>query len=335
MEVAIIGAGSWGTALGKLLAEKGAKVELLARRQEIAQTINERQENPFYLPKIKLPKNLSATCEPESLRKKKLIVLAVPSHALRNALKNLLDFLPEDPVPLVSTIKGIEEKTLATMSQVVREELPPKWHSYYTILSGPSFAEEVAKGLPTAVTIAGYEEEITKFVQQTFAANYFRTYRSLDVLGVELAGALKNVIAIAVGISDGMELGLNARAALITRGLAEISRLGVKLGANPLTFSGLAGMGDLVLTCTGPLSRNRTVGLRLGQGEPLEKILSDLKQVAEGVRTTSSVRALSQKVGVETPICNAVYKVLYQGQNPREMVKSLLARKLKEEFYLE
>ncbi|OAG27552.1 NAD(P)H-dependent glycerol-3-phosphate dehydrogenase [Thermodesulfatator autotrophicus] len=332
MKVVIIGAGSWGTALGKLLAEKGKDVYLLARRKEVCESINKRHENPFYLPRIKLPNNLKATVEPNVLRKSELIVLAVPSHALRKTLKSLRDYLPEKPVPLVSTIKGIEEETLATMSQVIKDVLFPEWHSFYTVLSGPSFAEEVARRLPTAVTIAGYEEEITSFVQKTFASQYFRTYRSLDVMGVELAGALKNVIAIAVGISDGLELGLNARAALITRGLAEISRLGVKLGANPLTFSGLAGMGDLVLTCTGSLSRNRTVGLRLGRGEKLKDILAGLTQVAEGVRTTASVRKLAQKVNVETPICEAVYQVLYKKENPYDMVSTLLSRKLKQEF---
>ncbi len=332
MKVVIIGAGSWGTALGKLLAEKENQVWLLARRKEVYDSINERHENPFYLPKIKLPHNLKAALEPKVLKKAELIVFAVPSHALRETLKALSKDLPEKPVPLVSTIKGIEEKSLSTMSQVVNEVLTPAWHSFYTVLSGPSFAEEVAKRLPTAVTIASYEEDICSFVQKTFASQYFRTYRSFDVIGVELAGALKNVIAIAVGISDGLELGLNARAALITRGLAEISRLGVKLGANPLTFSGLAGMGDLVLTCTGSLSRNRTVGLRLGRGEKLEDILADLTQVAEGVRTTSSVKKLSEQVKVETPICDAVYQVLYQNKSPQDLVLALLSRELKKEF---
>ncbi len=328
----ILGAGSWGTALGKLLAEKGRRVKLLARRKEVVEAINRRQENPFYLPKIKLPPHLSATEDPKILKEASLIVFAIPSHALRKTLLNLRDFFGKNPVPLVSTIKGIEEESLATMSQVIRETLPNIWHPYYTILSGPSFAEEVAKGLPTAVTIAGFEEDTTQAVQESFATDYFRTYRSLDVLGVELAGALKNVVAIAAGIADGLNFGLNARAALITRGLAEISRLGVKMGANPLTFSGLAGLGDLVLTCTGSLSRNRTVGLRLGRGERLADILNSMTQVAEGIRTTASARALAQKQGVEMPICEAVYRVLYQGEDPRQMARDLLTRRLKEEI---
>jgi len=330
--VVILGAGSWGTALGKLLAEKGRRVKLLARRKEVVEAINQRQENPFYLPKIKLPPHLSATEDPKILKEASLIVFAIPSHALRKTLLNLRDFFGKNPVPLVSTIKGIEEESLATMSQVIRETLPNIWHPYYTILSGPSFAEEVAKGLPTAVTIAGFEEDITQAVQESFATDYFRTYRSLDVLGVELAGALKNVVAIAAGIADGLNFGLNARAALITRGLAEISRLGVKMGANPLTFSGLAGLGDLVLTCTGSLSRNRTVGLRLGRGERLADILNSMTQVAEGIRTTASARALAQKQRVEMPICEAVYRVLYQGEDPRQMARDLLTRRLKEEI---
>ncbi len=332
MPSVIIGAGSWGTALGKLLAEKGRRVKLLARRKEVVEAINQRKENPYYLPKIKLPQNLSATTEPGILKEASLVVFAVPSHVLRKTLSHLKEYLPPKPVPLVSTIKGIEEETLATMGQVVRETLPEGWHPYYTVLSGPSFAEEVARGLPTAVTVAGLEREISQAVQESFATRYFRTYRSLDVLGVELAGALKNVIAIAAGIADGLNFGLNARAALITRGLAEMSRLGVKMGANPLTFSGLAGLGDLVLTCTGPLSRNRTVGLRLGRGEKLEEILKSMTQVAEGVRTTSSARALAQKHQVEMPICEAVYRVLYQGEDPRQMALNLLTRRLKEEI---
>ncbi len=327
----IVGAGSWGTALGKLLAEKGKKVFLLARRGEVAEAINARHENPFYLPRIKLPQNLAATTEPVVLKEAQLIVLAVPSHALRTVLTRLRPYL-KDPVPLVSTIKGIEEETQATMSQVVRETLPRPWYPYYTVLSGPSFAEEVARELPTAVTVAGLEEEIATLVQETFATSYFRTYRTQDVLGVELAGALKNVVAIAVGISDGLGLGLNARAALITRGLAEMTRLGLRLGANPLTFSGLAGLGDLVLTCTGPLSRNRSVGLKLGQGKRLKDILAEMTQVAEGVRTAASVQALARQYGVEMPICTAVYQVLYQDQDPVQMAHQLLSRRLKDEF---
>ena len=327
----VIGAGSWGTALAKLLAEKGKRVVLLARRKEVAEAINHRRENPFYLPRIRLPENISAETEGKCLLEAELIVLAVPSHALRGVLEKFSPFFKK-PVPLVSTIKGIEEKTLATMSQVVRDCLPPSWSQFYTVLSGPSFAEEVARGLPTAVTVAGFEKEIATQVQETFATDYFRTYRSLDVLGVELAGALKNVVAIAVGISDGLNLGLNARAALITRGLAEITRLGLKLGANPLTFSGLSGLGDLVLTCTGPLSRNRTVGLKLGQGKSLTQILAEMTQVAEGVRTAASARRLAEKHQVELPICEAVYRVLYQGEDPLVMARRLLTRRLKDEF---
>ncbi len=332
MPVVIIGAGSWATALGKLLAEKGRRVWLFARREDVVEVVNQRHENPFYLPKIKLPRNLSATRKPKILKEASLIVFAIPSHSLRNTLQQLKEFLPQSPVPLVSTIKGIEEKSLATMNQVVKEVLPRAWHPYYTVLSGPSFAEEVAQGLPTAVTVAGFEGEITQAVQETFATSYFRTYRSLDVLGVELAGALKNVVAIAAGIADGLNFGLNARAALITRGLAEISRLGLKMGANPLTFSGLAGLGDLVLTCTGPLSRNRTVGLRLGRGEKLEEILKSMTQVAEGVRTASSAIALAQKYQVEMPICEAVYRVLYKSEDPLQMAQKLLTRRLKKEI---
>ncbi len=329
MKITIVGAGSWGTALAHLLAQKGFSVFLLARREEVVEAINRRQENPFYLPKIRLSSKIKATKEAEeAFRGAQVVIWAVPSHALREMVRRLKALFPKQ-VPMVSTIKGIEEKSLLTMSQVLAEEVP---EHPVVVLSGPSFAEEVAQERPTAVTVAGYQREVTEKIQHLLATSYFRAYLSLDVLGVELAGALKNVIAIAVGISDGLGMGLNARAALITRGLAEISRLGLHLGANPLTFSGLAGLGDLVLTCTGPLSRNRTVGLRLGKGERLEEILSDLKQVAEGVRTTASARALAKRHQVEMPITEAVYQVLYHGESPLEMARSLLSRKLKEEF---
>lgn len=332
VKIAVIGAGSWGTALANLLAKKGLSVVLLARREEVAHAIGERHENPFYLPGISLSSRLKATTEAEEiLPKAEVIVFAVPSHALRETIRQLKPLL-KNPVPLVSTIKGIEEKTQATMSQVLAEELGSSWQAMFTVLSGPSFAEEVAKEFPTAVTLAGYDREITTRIQKLFSCPYFRVYRSTDVIGVELAGALKNIIAIAVGISDGLKLGFNARAALITRGLAEISRLGLRLGANPLTFSGLAGLGDLVLTCTGPLSRNRSVGLRLGKGEKLSQILSDMTQVAEGVRTTASVKELSERLKVEMPITQAVYRVLYQEEDPLKMAQDLLSRELKEEF---
>ena len=328
-KIAVLGAGSWGTALARLLAQKDYQVQLWARRPEVVEAINQRQENPFYLPEVSLPASLKASANLEEvLKAAQMVVLAVPSHALRQVLRLSKGVLPRE-VPWVSTIKGIEEDSLLTMSQVIAQECPG---SPVAVLSGPSFAEEVVRERPTAVTVASHDRDVAERVQLLFSTSFFRVYLSLDLLGVELAGALKNVIAIAVGISDGLGLGLNARAALITRGLAEIARLGVHLGANPLTFSGLAGLGDLVLTCTGPLSRNRTVGVRLGQGEKLADILADLRQVAEGVRTTSSARSLAQKHGIEMPITEAVYQVLYHQKDPLEMAQSLLSRKLKEEF---
>ncbi len=330
--ILVLGAGSWGTALAHLLAQKGLSVVLIARRQEVSAAINNQHENPYYLPGIRLSSRLKSSTSLEGLLPKaKVLVFAVPSHALREVLRSLKRLLTE-PIPVVSTIKGIEEGSLATMSQVVVEELGAPWRPMYTVLSGPSFAKEVVQERPTAVTVAGFEVHITRQIQDLFYVPYFRVYRSTDVLGVELAGALKNIIAIAVGICDGLGLGFNARAALITRGLAEVSRLGAYLGANPLTFSGLAGLGDLVLTCTGPLSRNRTVGLRLGQGESLDKILSDMTQVAEGVRTTASVKKLADKLQVDMPITQAVYRVLYQREDPLHMAEELLSRSLKDEF---
>ncbi len=332
MAVLILGAGSWGTALGQLLAKKGLSVRLWARREEVAQAINQQHENPFYLPGVSLDPHLKALTQvEEALDQAEVLVLAVPSHALRSVLRKLKPSVFQR-MPVVSTIKGLEQETLCPMSQVLCAEWGSAWQAMYTVLSGPSFAEEVAREAPTAVTVAGYDPKVAQQIQELFYAPYFRVYRSADVLGVELAGALKNVMAIAVGICDGLQFGLNARAALITRGLAEMSRLGMRLGANPLTFSGLAGLGDLVLTCTGPLSRNRTVGLRLGQGESLSEILADMTQVAEGVRTTASVKDLAEKLGVDMPITQAVYQVLYQGEDPRQMAQELLSRGLKDEF---
>ncbi len=330
MKVAIVGAGSWGTALGKLLAEKGYQVWLLARRRELARAIDEERVNPEYLPGIKLPDNLRASVDPpEVFREARLVLWVIPCQSLREVARDLQRYLPAD-VPMISAIKGLEVETGCTPVEILKETL--KTVKIFMVLSGPSFALEVARGLPTAVVLAGEEESSVCKVQERLSAPYFRVYRSHDVRGVELCGALKNVIAIAAGISDGLGLGLNARAALITRGLSEIIRLGLKWGAHPLTFSGLAGLGDLVLTCTGKLSRNYTVGVRLGQGEKLPQILTSLHQVAEGVKTAEAVKCLAEDLGVEMPISEAVYRILYEGEDPAEALKKLLARPLKAEF---
>lgn len=333
MKIGILGAGSWGTTLGALLAKKGYKVIIWARRKELAHAIKKNHENPSYFPGIKLPSNLTADHSlAKSIKGKDLILVVVPSHAFREIIKKAQKYLDKNVKAIISATKGIENKTLLTMTRIMEEELPSAFHGCLGVLSGPSFAKEVLEERPTAVTVAARDSRVAQLVQETFFTSYFRVYRSYDILGVELGGALKNVIAIAAGISDGLGLGTNPRAALITRGLAEISRLAIRMGANPLTLAGLAGLGDLVLTCTGPLSRNRTVGLKLGHGDPLDKIVSELKMVAEGVKTTQAAYALAKKYKVEMPITEKVYQVLYEGKNPREAVNELMIRTLKDEF---
>ena len=329
-KITVIGGGSWGTALAKILAEKGLNVYLLVRREAVCDSINKEKENPFYLPGIKLPEKLKATTDPsEAFKDCEIILWVIPSFALKENLEKMKKFVEKIPYH-ISGIKGIDLETEKTPFTILKENLPKKAKIF--VLGGPSFAKEVVKGLPTAVVLAGEDPEATQKMQELLAVPYFRVYRSDDPLGVEIAGALKNVIAIASGISDGLELGLNARASLITRGLIEIIRLGTKLGGELYTFYGLAGLGDLVLTCTGALSRNYQVGYRLGKGEKLEKILKDLKQVAEGVKTSKVVKKLSEMHQVEMPICEEVYKVIYEDETPKTCLKRLLSRSLKKEF---
>ncbi|MBX6422138.1 NAD(P)H-dependent glycerol-3-phosphate dehydrogenase [Thermosulfurimonas sp. F29] len=329
MKITVVGAGSWGTALGKIWAEAGHRVTLLARRSAVAENINVRRENPDYLPGIKLPPGLRATTDPgKALKGADLVVWAVPCQRLREVVSTLRNHLPPGG-PFLSVIKGLEVAGLRTPLEVLREVLE---RGLFMVLSGPSFALEVARGLPTAVVLAGEDEGTVSRWQEALATERFRIYRSRDVRGVELCGALKNVVAIAAGISDGLGLGLNARAALITRGLAEIMRLGIRLGADPLTFSGLSGLGDLVLTCTGNLSRNYTVGYRLARGESLQTVLHSLGQVAEGVETVKAVRKLAHELSIEMPITEAVYRILYAGEPPEVALKGLLERPLKPEF---
>ncbi len=330
-KITIVGAGSWGTALSKILGEKGFEVSLLARREEVCKIINEKKENPFYLPGILLPPNIKATTSPEEAFKNTHVVLwVIPSFALKDVL-NKLKFYIKNVKYHISGIKGIDWETKKTPYIILKEFLSSKNKIF--VLGGPSFAKEVAQKLPTAVVLAGKDNEATYQMQELLAVSYFRVYRSNDPVGVEIAGALKNVIAIASGISDGLGLGLNARAGLITRGLVEIIRLGTRMGGNLFTFYGLAGLGDLVLTCTGALSRNYQVGYYLGKGEKLENILKNLKQVAEGVKTAKVVKELTKKFQIPMPICEEVYKVLYEGEKPQKSLQRLLSRSLKEEFY--
>jgi glycerol-3-phosphate dehydrogenase (NAD(P)+) len=331
MKVGVIGAGAWGTALANLLAEKGLSVDLWAHEPEVCSDILQTRENKIFLPEIRLSKNLRPSNDLDEVAAgKEMLLFVTPSHVFRSVAARLVHH-PSEHTLIVSATKGIENDTYLTMTGILQQLLPPRLHDRIAALSGPSFAKEVGRKIPTAVTVAARSLETAQRVQTAFASPYFRVYTGHDLLGVELGGAVKNVMAIAAGISDGLGLGLNTRAALITRGITEIRRLGTRLGANPQTFSGLAGIGDLVLTCTGTLSRNWTLGNKLGQGEKLDKILCETRTVAEGVKTTKSVYNLSHKVGVEMPIAEQVYRILYEDLDPKKALRTLMTRDLKQE----
>ncbi len=328
--VAVLGAGSFGTCLAMLCAREN-DVTLWSRDPVVADAVAREGRNPHYLRNVELPESVRATADlGEALRGRELVIVAVPSHGVRDTLSAARPHLDPGAI-LVSTVKGIEPETGYTMHRVFRDVLDAAHHPRIVCLSGPSFAREVAEGKPTMVTLASEEETWAISVQATLSGPWFRCYSTSDVLGVELGGALKNVIAIAVGTCDGLEAGLNARAALMTRGLAEITRLGVAMGADPLTFQGLSGMGDLMLTCTGDLSRNRHVGLELGRGRRLADILGQMHGVAEGVRTTRAACALAARMGVEMPISEVVRDVLDEKLAVREAAIRLMTRQLRSE----
>ncbi|MFQ5330074.1 MAG: NAD(P)H-dependent glycerol-3-phosphate dehydrogenase [Thermodesulfobacteriota bacterium] len=330
--IGVIGAGSWGTALANHLAGKDScSVKLWVREGDVLTDITERRENSRFLPGIRLNDRMAATSSiDEAIDGVAMIVNVVPSQFVRSVFPPIADSVADGTI-IVSASKGIEESSLQTVSGVLREALPARLHQSIAVISGPSFAKEVALGLPTALCAASPSDEIAAKVQQNFSTPTFRVYTNRDMVGVELGGALKNVIAIAVGINDGLGLGTNARAALITRGLAEMVRLGEAMGADPHTFSGLSGLGDLVLTCTGDLSRNRSVGLALGRGKGLDEIVAEMKMVAEGVKTTKSVYRLTKKYGVDMPIVESTHSILYEGKPPRDAVMELMARGLRSE----
>jgi glycerol-3-phosphate dehydrogenase (NAD(P)+) len=331
IKVAVMGAGAWGTALAKLLADKQYPTTIWSHRADLVEQINEGHVNRRYLPSAVLPANLRASADlEETLRHAELVVTVVPSHALRNVMRDARPFVPENAL-ICSATKGIEIESLALMSEVLLEELGHATQPRLTYLSGPSFAKEVAERQPTVVVVAGTSESETSAVQRAFATDRFRVYSSTDVPGVEVGGALKNVIAIAAGAADGLGFGHNTRAALITRGLTEIGRLAARKGANPLTVAGLSGMGDLVLTCTGELSRNRTVGYELGKGRTLGDVLENLGHVAEGVKTAKSAYDLGVQLDVDMPITHEVYSVLDQDKSPRDAVDDLMTRALSRE----
>jgi glycerol-3-phosphate dehydrogenase (NAD(P)+) len=331
LSLAVIGAGSWGTTLAHHLARLEHRVSLWAYEPELSAEIERSHENSFYLPGMPLHPALAASSSLEEvLRGSTLALFVTPSHVARSVVRQSLPHLPKG-IPIVIASKGIETDSLKTMSDVFDEELPTGGGHHTAFLSGPSFAREVVRGLPTAISVASRDPETAAFVQTLFSSNTFRVYTNPDVTGVELGGALKNVIAIAAGISDGLELGHNARSALITRGLAEMTRMGVALGAEERTFSGLSGLGDLVLTCTGDLSRNRTVGMKLGQGRKLKEILESMRMVAEGVKTTLATVRLARRLEVELPIAEQIHEVLYEDKDPRAAIEQLMTRDLRSE----
>lgn len=326
--IAVIGAGSWGTTLAMLLAEKGYDISLWVYEEELAEEINKKRMNIRYHPGIVLSERIVASSDlGEVVRKAGYIINVVPAQHTRDVFSRLSPYIKPGAL-IISASKGIERGSLKTVTEVIGELTGLE----ASALSGPSFASEVVQRRPTAVTIATRDQKTAEILQRLFNTDYFRVYTNTDVLGVELGGALKNVMAIASGISDGLGLGSSARAALITRGLAEMTRLGVAMGARENTFWGLSGLGDLVLTCTDTLSRNHTVGFRLGRGEKLNDILSGMIMVAEGITTSESAHELSRRYNIEMPIVAQVYEVIYEGKDPLSAVRDLMTRSLKPEF---
>ena len=330
MRAAVLGTGSWGTAFGKVLADAGTDVVLWARREELAALVRENHENPDYLPGVVLPGNLTATSDAfVAVEGAEFVVLAVPSQSLRANLAAAVGHLRPDVV-LVSLIKGVELGTTKRMSEVISEvaDVPL---ARVAVVSGPNLAKEIAAGQPAATVVACPDPEVADRLQDACRTSYFRPYTNTDVIGSELGGAVKNVIALATGMAEGMGFGDNTKASLMTRGLAETARLGAALGADPMTFSGLAGLGDLVATCSSPLSRNRTFGVRLGRGESLEEILASRQQTAEGVKSCRSILELARKHDVSMPITEHVVSVVHDGMSPMDMLRGLMARDTKSE----
>ncbi len=334
-KITIIGAGSFGTALSIVLARAGNDVQLWAREVEIAYGINSQHQNPSYISDVVLPDSVTCYTDlEECLHDREMIVFATPSHALREVAGNIKSYLNGDEM-IVNVAKGIENETFQTMSQVLSEVLEGVIiDDHIGVLSGPSHAEEVSKFKPTTVVASSYSKRTAGIIQDTFLTPMFRVYLNYDIIGVEIGGAVKNIMAIAAGIVDGAELGDNAKAALITRGLHEMKRLGMKLGASQDTFSGLAGMGDLVVTCTSEHSRNRFVGYNIGRGRKLHDVTSQMNMVAEGISTTRSVLDWSRKLGIDMPITAAVHRILFEEEDPKDMLYNLMTRNPKEEIVI-
>ncbi|TCS84130.1 NAD(P)H-dependent glycerol-3-phosphate dehydrogenase [Tepidibacillus fermentans] len=326
LSVAVIGAGSWGTALAMVLANNGIQVNLYTRREDQKEEINHQHKNQKYLPGIYLPVSIKADTDLQRVvHKKPFVILVVPSHVMRETVRSMKEMITEDMI-LIHATKGLEENTYKRMSELIHEELPHLHENQIMVLSGPSHAEEVSRRSPTTVVVSGKDLNLVEKGQDLFINKDFRVYTNTDLIGVEIAGSLKNIIALGAGLSDGLGFGDNAKAALITRGLAEITRLGIELGANPLTFLGLAGVGDLVVTCTSKHSRNWRAGYQLGKGEKLEQILQQMGMVVEGVKTTRVAFALSQHYQVRMPITSELYRVLFEGKSPKQAVEDLMGR---------
>ena len=322
-KVCVLGAGSWGSALALVLAKKGYEVIMWTLSKEQSDKINKTKENIDYLPGILLPNNISVTTNiEEAVKDSKIIVLAVPSQAIRSISSQIKSFIKDEQI-LVDVAKGLEKGSGLRLSEVCKQELP---NNPYVALSGPSHAEEVAKDIPTTVVVASKDLKVAQIVQDIFMSPKFRVYTNPDIVGVELGGALKNIIAFGAGICDGLGLGDNSKAALMTRGIREISRLGEAMGANVSTFTGLSGIGDLIVTCTSMHSRNRRAGILIGQGKSLDETLKEIKMVVEGITATEVAYEVAKKLNVDMPITNAIYSVLYKGLNANEVVIELMTR---------
>lgn len=329
--IAILGAGGWGTALAILLSNNKHSVTLWEFNKEYAHTLNEHRENFYFLPKVKIPDSIPVTNNiDEAVYKKDLIVIATPTQFIRNVINSIRHINITDKI-ILSVSKGIENDTLMTVSQIIEDVFTKVRKKNICVLSGPSHAEEVSMNIPTAVVASSHDIHTAEAIQKIFSNKYFRVYRSDDVVGVELGGALKNIIAIAAGIADGAGFGDNTKAAIMTRGITELTRLGVKLGANEKTFQGLSGVGDMIVTCMSKLSRNRFVGEEIGKGKKLKDVLAEMKMVAEGVATTKSTHELALKIHIELPIIEQVYKVLFLAKNPHTATEKLMTRDLKRE----
>ena len=333
-KICVLGAGSWGTSLSTLLFNKGYEVSLWEFNEKQAKFLSEKRSLSF-LPDLTIPKGIFITSDlKDALEEAIIIIFAIPSQVMRKVAKRVAILKKKGGYFAISAAKGFELKTLKRMSEILEEELTPQWGKKcgIAVLSGPSHAEEVSKNIPTAVVIASKSTSTAKSLQTIFMTSLFRVYTSKDIIGVEIGGGLKNIVALACGISDGLGLGDNTKAALMTRGLTEIRRLGIKMGANPFTFSGLSGMGDLIVTCISKHSRNRNLGEKIGQGKPLKAALKEIVMVVEGVPTTQCAYRLTKKFDVSLPITEEVYKVLFKNKNPKDAIKNLMERAPKPEI---